>query len=145
MSKENVALIHRWFEEVWNKGRAEAIDEMFAVEGIAHGLGETGFVVEGPAGYKPFFEKLRGAFPEFELTIEDTIVEEDQVAARWTARMTHRGDQLGIPATGRQAVVTGMSIVRIRNGQIIEAWNNWDILGLMQQIGAMQPAATLLE
>ena len=145
MSNENVALIHRWFEEVWNKGRAEAIDEMFAVDGIARGLGEAGVDVVGPAGYKPFFEKLRGAFPEFELTIEDTVADADKVAARWTARMTHKGDQLGIPATGRQAVVTGMSIVRIKDGQIIEAWNNWDILALMQQIGAMQPAATLLE
>ena len=145
MSNENVALIYRWFEEVWNKGRAEAIDEMFAVDGIAHGLGEAGVDVEGPAGYKPFFEKLRGAFPEFELTIEDTIAEADKVAARWTARMTHRGDQLGIQATGKQVTVTGMSIVRIKDGQITEAWNNWDIFELMQQVGAMQPAATLLE
>ena len=145
MSNENVALIYRWFEEVWNKGRAEAIDEMFAADGIAHGLGEAGIDVQGPAGFKPFFEKLRGAFPEFEVTIEDTIAEADQVAARWTARLTHKGDQLGIPATGRQATVSGMSIVRISNGQIVEAWNNWDIMGLMQQIGAMRPAATLLE
>ena len=145
MSDENVAFTHRWFEEVWNKGRAEAIDEMFAVDGIAHGLGEAGVDVEGPAGFKPFFEKLRGAFPEFVLTIEDTIAEDDKVAARWTVQLTHEGDQLGIPATGRQATVTGISIVRIKDGKIIEAWNNWDIFGLMQQIGAMQPQATLLE
>jgi steroid delta-isomerase-like uncharacterized protein len=145
MSKENVALIYRWFDEVWNKGRAEAIDEMFATDGIAHGLGEAGIDVRGPAAFKPFFEKLRGAFPQFEVTVEDTIAEADQIAARWTARLTHGGDQLGIPATNRQATVSGMSIVRIRDGQITEAWNNWDIHGLMQQIGAMQPAATLLE
>ncbi|MBD0324944.1 MAG: ester cyclase [Pyrinomonadaceae bacterium] len=145
MSDENVALVYRWFEEVWNKGRAEAIDEMFAANGIAHGLGETGVDVEGPAGFKPFFEKLRGAFPKFQVTIEDTIAADDKVAARWTVRVTHEGDQLGIPATGRQATVSGMSIVRISDGQIVEAWNNWDILGLMEQIGAMQPAATLLE
>lgn len=145
MSEENVALIHRWFEEVWNKGREEAIDEMFAADGIARGLGEAGVDVIGPAGYKPFFEKLRGAFPEFEVTIEDTIAEGDKVAARWTVRATHLGDHLGIAATGRQASVTGMSIVRIGDGKIVEAWNNWDILGLMQQIGAFQTAPTLLE
>ena len=145
MSEENVALIYRWFDEVWNKGRAEAIDEMFAVDGIARGLGEAGIDVKGPAGFKPFFEKLRGAFPEFEVTIEDTIAEGDKVTARWTTRLTHKGDQLGIPATGKQATVSGMSIVRIGDGKIVEAWNNWDIYGLMQQIGALQPAATLLE
>jgi steroid delta-isomerase-like uncharacterized protein len=145
MSDENVALMYRWFDEVWNKGRAEAIDEMFAADGIAHGLGEAGVEVRGPAEFKPFFAKLRGAFPEFEVTIEDTIAEADQVAARWTARLTHQGDHLGIPATGKKAIVSGMSIIRVRDGQIIEGWNNWDIMGLMQQIGALQPATTLLE
>lgn len=118
---------------------------MFATDGIAHGLGEAGIDVTGPAEFKPFFEKLRSAFPQFELTIEDTIAEADKVAARWTARLTHGGDQLGIPATNRQVTISGISIVRIRDGQIIEAWNNWDIHGLMQQIGTTPPAATLLE
>ena len=145
MSKENIALIHRWFEEVWNKGRAEAIEEMFAADGIAYGLGEAGIDVHGPAAFKPFFERLRGAFPELKITIEDTLAEGDKVAARWSATMTHQGDHLGIAATGRKAAVTGMSIVRIRDGKIVEAWNNWDMLGLMQQIGAIAPPTTLLE
>jgi len=145
MSKENIALIHRWFEEVWNKGRAEAIEEMFAADGIAYGLGEAGIDVHGPAVFKPFFERLRGAFPELKITIEDALAEGDKVAARWSARMIHRGDHLGIAATGRKVAVTGMSIVRIRDGKIVEAWNNWDMLGLMQQIGAIAPPTTLLE
>lgn len=145
MSKENVALVYRWFDEVWNKGRAEAIDEMFAADGIAHGLGEVGIDVEGPAAFKPFFERLRGAFSEFEVTIEDALAEDDRVAARWTARLTHVGDQLGIPPTNKQAIVSGMTFARVRDGQIVEAWNNWDIHGLMQQLGATQPEATLLE
>lgn len=145
MSKENVALLHRWFEEVWNRGRTEAIGEMLAAEGIVHGLGEAGVDVVGPAAFRPFFEKLRGAFPDIEVTIEDTIAEADKVAARWTVRLTHTGDQLGIPPTNQQAAVTGMSIIRVSDGQIIEAWNNWDIMALMQQIGALQSTATLLE
>lgn len=144
MSTNNSELICRWFEEVWNKGRAEAVDEMFAADGIAHGLGEADIDVRGPAAFKPFFEKLRGAFPDFQLTIEDTISEGDKVAARWTARMTHGGDHLGLPATGRPVVVSGMSIIRIRDGQIVEGWNNWDMMSMMQQIGAERPPATLL-
>ncbi|MBA3716105.1 MAG: ester cyclase [Pyrinomonadaceae bacterium] len=145
MPTENSELIQRWFDEVWNKGRSEAVDEMFAADGIAHGLGEAGVDVRGPAAFKPYFEKLRGAFPDFELTVEDTISEGDKVAARWTARMTHGGDHLGLPATGNRVEVSGMSIIRVRDGQIIEGWNNWDVMGMMQQIGAGKPAATLLE
>ncbi|HEX8845046.1 MAG TPA: ester cyclase [Pyrinomonadaceae bacterium] len=137
MSKENVALIHRWFEEVWNKGRAEAIDEMFAEDGIAHGLGSEGETLQGPAGFRPFFENFRGAFPDIRVTIEDTVAEGDKLAARWVGRMTHRGDHLGVPASGQAAEITGMCIVRIRDGQIVEAWNNFDMMGLMQQIGAI--------
>ncbi|HVF28929.1 MAG TPA: ester cyclase [Pyrinomonadaceae bacterium] len=145
MSTENAALMRRWFDEVWNKGRTEAIDEMFAADGIAYGLGEAGVDVRGPAAFKLFVERMRGAFPDFELTIDDTITEGDKVAARWTARMTHQGDHLGLPATGKQVVITGMSIIRVRDGQIVEGWNNWDISGLMQQLGAYRPPATLLE
>lgn len=136
MPNENVALLHRWFEEVWNKGRAEAIEEMFAADGIAYGLGEAGVNVRGPVQYRPFFDKLRGAFPDFYLRIEDTVAEGDKVAARWTAEMTHQGDTLGLPATGKKVAVTGMTIVRVRDGKITEAWNNWDVMSLMQQINA---------
>ena len=62
---------------------------------------------------------------------------------RWTATMTHKGDELGFAATGSPATVTGMSVVRIAGGKIVEAWNNWDLMGLMQQIG-MVPVAKLL-
>ena len=143
---EQKEFVHRWFEEVWNKGRADAIDEMFAEDGIAYGLGEAGMDVRGPAAFKPFFERLRGAFPDMQVTIEDVVTEGDITASRWRARMTHRGDQLGIAASGRQAEVTGMSWVRLRDGKIVEAWNNWDIFSLMQQIGAGEPtSAKLLE
>ncbi len=107
-----------------------------------YGIGEAGVDVRGPAAFKPFVERMRGALPDFELTIDDTITEGDKVAARWTARMTHRGDHLGLPATGKQVVITGMSIIRVRDGQIVERWNNWDIMSLIQQLGADRPAAT---
>src|SRR5919206_2403869 len=99
MSTENVALVHRWFEEVWNKGRDTAIDEMLAGDAIVHGLGEPGVETRGPAAFKPFFARIRGAFPDIQITVEQTVAEGDWVASRWTARMTHRGDDLGVPAT----------------------------------------------
>lgn len=145
MSKENVELIQRWFEEVWNKGRVEAIDEMLAEDAIVHGLGSQGGELSGPAGFKPFFETLRAAFPDIRVHIDDTVAEGDKVAARWVARMTHQGDQLGFAASGQSAEITGMTIARIENRKIKEGWNNWDLMGLMQQLGVVSPANSIAE
>ncbi len=76
------------------------------------------------------------------MTIEDVIASGDQVVTRWTARGTHQGELQGIPPTGKQVTVTGMTLARIENGQIVEEWNNFDQLGMMQQIGAIPAAAT---
>ena len=143
MSQENIDLCHRWFEEVWNKGRAEAVDELFAEDGLAHGLAGQGGEMRGPSGFKPFLEQLRSAFPDIHITVEDTVAAGDKVAVRWVATMTHKGEMLGVAATAKQATVTGISIVRIADGKIAEGWNNWDLMGLMQQIG-MVPVAKLL-
>lgn len=137
-SEENRALIRRWFEEVWNKGRADAIDEMFAEEGVANGLAdETGAPLRGPTGFKPFFQKFRDAFPDIEVLVEDTIAEGDKVAARCRVRATHKGEGLGFAPTNRPVEFTGISIVRIRDGKIVEAWNNFDFRSLFQQLNAV--------
>lgn len=83
--------MHRWFDEVWNKGNAKAIAEMMAENAIIHGLAEAEGDVRGPAGFMPFFEKLRNAFPDIQVTIEDVIEEGDLMASRWTATMTPHG------------------------------------------------------
>lgn len=138
MSEENRQLLHRWFEEVWNRGRAEAIDALFADDGIAHGLAdETGAPLRGPAAFREFHRKFRGAFPDIVVTIEDTVAEGDLVAARCTVQAVHTGDDLGLPATQRPMQITGMSIVRIRDGKIVEAWNNFDFMSMFRQLGAL--------
>ena len=136
--EKNKALLHRWFEEVWDKGRAEAIDEMLAAEAVAHGLAdESGAPLRGPEGFKPFFHKFREAFPDIEVNIDDIITEGETVAARCTVRGTHRGNSLGVEATQQPVEFTGMTMLRVKDGQIAEAWNNFDFLKLFQQIGAM--------
>jgi steroid delta-isomerase-like uncharacterized protein len=142
MSRENDALIRRWFEEVWNKGRAEAIEEMFAPDGVAHGLAdESGQELRGPTGFKPFFHRFRDAFPDVEVVVEQTVSEGDLVAARCTVRGRHHGDTLGFAATERPVEFTGMTIGRIRDGKIVEAWNNFDFMTMFQQLGALHFAA----
>ena len=139
MSEENKALIRRWFEEVWNKGRAEAIDEMFAEGAVAHGLADAGGQeLRGPAGFKPFFQTFRDAFPDIQVIVEDTVAEGDRVAARCTVRGRHQGDTLGFAATAKPTEFTGMSIVRVKDGKIVEAWNNFDFMAMFQQLGALE-------
>jgi steroid delta-isomerase-like uncharacterized protein len=133
---ESRDVMHRWFEEVWHKGREEAIDELFAEEGVAHGLfDENGEELRGPAGFKPFFRKFRDAFPDIHVAIEDCICEGDRAAARCVVRATHAGEGLGVAATNNPVEFTGMCIIRVRDGQIVEAWNNFDFASLNQQIG----------
>ena len=138
MTTESKEVIHRWFEEVWNKGREEAIDELFAEDGVAHGLSdESGSELRGPAGFKPFFHKFRSAFPDIQVLIEDAIAEGDKVAVRCSVRARHTGEGLGLAATNQPVAITGMSIARVKDGKIVEAWNNFDFMGLFQQIGAI--------
>jgi predicted ester cyclase len=138
MSEENKALIRRWFEEVWNKGRAGAIDEMFACEGVTHGLtDESGNELCGPVAFKPFFNTFRSAFPDMKVEVVDTVAEGDKVAARCAGRATHTGEGLGIAPTQSPVTFDGMTIVRIQNGQIVEAWNNFDFMSMFQQLGAL--------
>jgi steroid delta-isomerase-like uncharacterized protein len=139
MSEENRAVIRRWFEEVWNKGREEAIDELFAEDGVAHGLaGDGGGDLRGPGGFKPFFQRFRGAFPDIQIVVEDTVSEGDKVAARCSVRGSHRSDSLGFAATDKPVEFDGICIVRVRDGQIVEAWNNFDFMAMFVQIDAVQ-------
>jgi steroid delta-isomerase-like uncharacterized protein len=136
MSEENKALVRRWFEEVWNNGRAEAIEEMFDVNGIAHGLSDDpAKPIIGPRDYRPFYEVFRQAFPHLMIVVEDMVAEGDKVAARCSVRGRHEGAFRGQEATQAPVEITGMTIVRIDNGKIVEAWNNFDFMTLYKQVG----------
>ncbi len=138
MSEENKALLRRWFDEVWNKGNAEAIDEMFAADGVVHGLSEDpSNPMKGPSDFKPFHQTFRGAFPGIGVVVEDLIAEGDLVAARCSVRGNHAGDHLGIKASNAPVEFSGMCIVRVKDGKIVEAWNNFDFLKMNRQIGAI--------
>jgi steroid delta-isomerase-like uncharacterized protein len=134
MSAENKALVERWFDQVWSQGRADAIDDMFAAEGVAHGLGQD---LHGPAEFRVFHATFRGAFPDVRVQMDEMIAEGDRVAYRFTATGTHRGGDLGFPATGRQVRFVGMGSVRIVNGRIVEGWNVLDQLGMLTQLGVV--------
>src|SRR6266436_2378174 len=136
--EQNKALIRRWFEDVWNKGRADAIPELFDEEGLAHGLSDDAAnPLRGPAGFLPFHAQFRGAFPNIEVVVEDQIAEDDMVATRCSVRGKHTGDSLGFTATQAPVEFTGVTITRIKDGKIVEAWNNFDFMKMYRQLGAI--------
>jgi predicted ester cyclase len=80
------------------------------------------------------------------VTVEDAFGSRDKVVLRWSATMAHQGDQLGIAASGKPVRITGMTMVRIRDGKIVKGWDNWGQLAMMQQIGAYEhPRTTLVK
>lgn len=138
MSEENKQLLRRWFEEVWNKGRADAIEEMFDEYGIAHGLSDDpSNPIRGPRDFRPFHTLFREAFPNMEIVVEDLIAEGDKAVARCSVRAKHEGDFLGRAGSQSPVEFTGIAIVRIENGKIVEAWNNFDFMTLHKQVGLL--------
>ena len=136
MSIEAYTLVHRWFDEVWNHGHEETIDGLLTSDALAHGLGE-GADTRGPAGFKVFWRNMRTALPDINIRIEDTIVNGDKAVVRLALEGTHLGEGLGLPPSGRRVSLAGIVILRMAGGRIAEAWNSWDQLGLLQQIGAI--------
>jgi predicted ester cyclase len=141
MSETNKQLAQRWFEEVWNKGRREAIAEILAPDAE---IRESGEIVRGPEGFYPFFDRMHAAFSDIHVTFQDAIAEADMVCLRWSCSMKHTGSGLGIAPTQKTLATTGMTMVRVANGKFVAGWQNWDMLGLMQQIKKEPMAPTYI-
>ena len=91
----------------------------------------------GPTGWLKAVEVMRGGFPDVQWTLEELVVEGEKVAARYTMRGTHEGTFFGVPATGKQIAIQSMNFYAITNGKIVGERGQPDLLGLMQQIGAV--------
>lgn len=137
MSAEENKIVARRLLDAVNRGNLAAAEDLVAPDYVDHGAppGHPG----GPAGFTATVQMYRAAFPDFYWAIEDMIGEGDKIAIRVTARGTHQGDLMGIAPTGRQVTVTGIAIWRIADGKVAEAWVNRDLLGMMQQLGAIPP------
>jgi steroid delta-isomerase-like uncharacterized protein len=133
---ENKALVRRFVEEFWNHGNTVTVDELMAPDAEIHmPTGET-LDLEGLKGFNVAF---RAAFPDWHSTFEELVAEGDRVAERWTGRGTHRGELWGIPPTGKSVEGPGSVFYRISGGKIVEFRGQFDMMGLMQQLGVMSP------
>lgn len=130
-------MVRRRFAEL-DKGNYAVLDEMF----------DPGYVLNFPTSEAPltldqtrrFYRALYGAFPDLRHTIHEQISARDKVVTRWTAHGTHRGTWLGVAATGRPVTLGGINIYTVTNGKLAESHVQWDLLGLLQQLGAVRVA-----
>lgn len=132
-TEENKIHVRRLYEEVFNQKNPAAIDDYFAPDVIDHSLPPG--VPGGIEGVKLTISLFLAAFPDLHITVEDLIAEGDKVVARWTLRGTHQGASLGMPPTGKQVTMPGISIVRLEGSKSAEQWVIHDQLGMLQQLG----------
>jgi predicted ester cyclase len=137
MSTEvNKAVIRRLFEEVFNRGDVEVIDEIVAEEVIAHDA-TSDEPKRGRASVKQVAILFRTAFPGAQYPLADVIAEDDKVVARWGLQGIHQAEFMDVAPTQRAVKVTGIVIYRLAEQKIVEYWGNFDTLGLMRQLGAL--------
>jgi steroid delta-isomerase-like uncharacterized protein len=137
MSAQEKVIVRRYFEEILDGGNLDLVDEIFDPQYVLHDPNAPE-EVRGLEGAKQFVGVFRSAFPDIAHTIEDQIAEGDKVVTRLRARATHKGELMGIPPTGEEVTIEGISIWRIANGKIKECWFNYDALGLMRQLGVIR-------
>jgi steroid delta-isomerase-like uncharacterized protein len=139
---ENIQLMRRWFQEVWNEGQVETVHELFHPNAVARGQRGAKSEIRGPEQFEKFVREIRGAFPDIKVKVEDVFGDGDKVVLRWSGVMTHTGNTLGIPPSGQTVRSEGITIARIVDGKIVEGWDSWDQLGMLEQIGVYkQPVA----
>jgi predicted ester cyclase len=135
MAMPNDTFIRRWFEEVWNQGNEDTIDEMLAHDIVVHGIGDSpGADLIGPEAFKAHFRRFRGAFPQIHVAVEDTVTEEGKIVARFSVSARHEGEGFGILPTNKLVAFAGVVIAHLRDHRIVEAWNFIDFAAMHQQI-----------
>jgi steroid delta-isomerase-like uncharacterized protein len=136
---ENIQLLRRWFQEVWNEGRIQTVYDLLAPNAVARGQRGAEAEIRGPEEFEKFALEIRGAFPDIKVKVEDVFGVDDKVVLRWSGIMTHTGDGPGLPASGRTVRIGGITIARFADGKIVEGWDSWDQLGMLEQIGVYKP------
>ena len=132
-TEENIAIVHRYLDEVVNTGNLDAARNLFTADHVAHYAGFP--ALHGHEDWKQLTSMSYNGFPDTHTTFEDEMAVGDKVIVRYTVRATHKGDFMNIPATNKPVKYTGIAIFRIANGKIAEQWQEADTIGLMQQIG----------
>jgi predicted ester cyclase len=133
VTNENLETFRRLIEVGFNEGKLHELDKLVAPDFVEHQyLGES-----GPQGVKSLIGQLRTAFPDLNMTIEDTVSSGDKVWARLRCQGTHKGPLMGIPPTGRKIDTTALEVCRFSRGRLVEHWGVPDRFAAMSQLGIL--------
>lgn len=132
---ENETLVRRFTEQVWNQRNLAVVDELVAEDGVLYDM-TRGEEYVGPDNVKNYARQYLAAIPDAHVEIEELLVDGDVVVTRWTATGTHQGDLMGIPATGNDIRVSGITIDSIDGGHIVETWTILGLFELLKQLDA---------
>ena len=132
----NKATIRRMVEKLFNRGNINRVGEFWATDFIEHEVLPPG-IPAGPEGTKQMIGMMHTAFPDFKATINELIAEGDLVAIRMTWTGTHKGEFMGMPATGKGFSIGIFDIIRMADGKCTEHWGLMDTAAMMQQLGAV--------
>ena len=138
-TEQNKAVVRRFFDEICNARKLQVADELFSA-GHTYTDSSIPGIPKGPEGQRQLVSTYQAAFPDVHWHVEEMIAEGDKVVTRWTGSGTHKAVLQGnppIPPTGKRATVPGVWIHRIAGGKIVESWNVWDTLGMLQQLGVV--------
>ena len=134
-------VLRRWFEEVWNQGRVETIDELFPTNAVLWGTGRPDASSRGPEEFRAFHQAMLKNFSDMHIELEGTVQAGDMAYTRFTVTATHSGHDMGMAATGKTIKLVGMCALRAQDGKIVEGWNVWDQMGLARELGVLGPQA----
>jgi steroid delta-isomerase-like uncharacterized protein len=141
-SEENKAIVRRFFE-VFSEGNLEELDNLLAADFGDHDA--PAGLPPGPDGVRALLIPYRAAFfPDLDFTISDQVAEGDRVATRWTMRGTYRGELFKIPPSGKEVSMEGISLYRIAEAKMKEAWVKRNDLGLMQHLGVISEPGQIM-
>ena len=129
---DHKAIVRNYLDRVWNHHDYNAIDENIRPNYIQHSPN----VPPGRDGVKAFFKMVNSAFSDVKYGVEDMIAEGDKVAWRWTIHGKHTGVFQGLPPTGKEFMLSGISILRLEDGKFAEIWVEQDLTGLISQLRA---------
>ena len=130
--------IYRLFEEAFNQGNLDVVDELLTPDHLAHNT--FGGYPNGPQGLKCLIAMFRTAFPDLHCTLEDEIRQGDKLAAHWTMHGTQKGLFMGNSPTGKLVEVQGIIFARTIDGRVVEDWTLLDLMGILQQLGIVPPS-----
>ncbi|MFE3059458.1 ester cyclase [Nocardia sp. NPDC059239] len=149
-TEQNRALMERYIQQAWNEGDWSVAEELIDENAVFHDQVREGKLPPGRAGVRAAMEIIRVGMPDFVMDLQEIIADRDLVVIRWSATGTHAGVFNGLPATNRVVTLHAMSIVRFRDGKIVEGWQEADQLGMGRELGMVpksdmpRPIASLL-